>query len=146
MVNISFMIDKIPLFVYNPICGVICHVIFRPCVNTNFLWAFTGQHLTEERYFPMYEDKTLVCKDCGNEFVFTAGEQAFYAEKGFQNEPTRCKSCRDARKASRNNNAGGEREMFETVCAECGKPTRVPFIPKSDRPIYCSECYAAKRQ
>ncbi|MBE5792417.1 MAG: zinc-ribbon domain containing protein [Clostridia bacterium] len=94
----------------------------------------------------MYEDKTLVCKDCGNEFVFTAGEQAFYAEKGFQNEPTRCKSCRDARKASRNNNAGGEREMFETVCAECGKPTRVPFIPKSDRPIYCSECYAAKRQ
>jgi len=97
-------------------------------------------------YFPMYEDKTLVCKDCGNEFVFTAGEQAFYAEKGFQNEPTRCKSCRDARKASRNNNAGGEREMFETVCAECGKPTRVPFIPKSDRPIYCSECYAAKRQ
>ena len=94
----------------------------------------------------MYEDKTLVCRDCGAEFVFTAGEQEFYAEKGFQNEPTRCKSCRDARKASRNNNAGGEREMFETVCAECGKPTRVPFIPKSDRPIYCSECYAAKRQ
>ena len=94
----------------------------------------------------MYQDKTLVCRDCGKEFVFTAGEQEFYAEKGFQNEPTRCKSCRDARKASRNNNAGGEREMFETVCAECGKPTRVPFIPKSDRPIYCSECYAAKRQ
>lgn len=38
----------------------------------------------------MYTDKTLVCKDCGNEFVFTAGEQEFYAEKGFQNEPTRC--------------------------------------------------------
>ena len=91
----------------------------------------------------MYEDKTLVCKDCGNEFVFTAGEQEFYAEKGFQNEPTRCKSCRDARKASR---AGGEREMFETVCAECGRPTRVPFIPKNDRPIYCSECFAAHRQ
>ena len=104
------------------------------------------QPITNVGVFPMYEDKTLVCKDCGNEFVFTAGEQAFYAEKGFQNEPTRCKSCRDARKASRNNNAGGEREMFETVCAECGKPTRVPFIPKSDRPIYCSECYAAKRQ
>lgn len=93
----------------------------------------------------MYEDKTLVCKDCGKEFIFSAGEQAFYAEKGFQNEPTRCKACRDARKASRNNGAG-EREMYETVCAECGKPTRVPFIPKSDRPIYCSECYAAKRQ
>ena len=93
----------------------------------------------------MYEDKTLVCKDCGNEFVFSAGEQAFYAEKGFENEPTRCKACRDARKANRNSGSG-EREMFETVCAECGKPTRVPFIPKSDRPIYCSECYAAKRQ
>ena len=93
----------------------------------------------------MYEDKTLVCRDCGNEFVFTAGEQAFYAEKGFQNEPTRCKSCRDARKASRNAN-GEAREMFETVCAECGKPTRVPFIPKNDRPIYCSECFAARRR
>ena len=93
----------------------------------------------------MYEDKTLVCKDCGNEFVFTAGEQAFYAEKGFQNEPTRCKSCRDARKATRSN-AGEGREMYETVCAECGKPTRVPFIPKNDRPIYCSECFAARRR
>ncbi|MDO4547571.1 MAG: zinc-ribbon domain containing protein [Clostridia bacterium] len=92
----------------------------------------------------MYEDKTLVCRDCGNEFVFTAGEQAFYAEKGFQNEPTRCKACRDSRKANRNN--GEAREMFETTCAECGKPTRVPFIPKNDRPIYCSECFAAKRQ
>ena len=93
----------------------------------------------------MYEDKTLICKDCGKEFIFSAGEQAFYAEKGFQNEPTRCKECRAARKAQRNN-ANGEREMFETVCAECGKPTRVPFIPKSDRPIYCSECYAKIQQ
>ncbi len=92
----------------------------------------------------MYEDKTLVCRDCGAEFVFTAGEQAFYAEKGFQNEPTRCKECRDSRKASRNHGEG--REMYETVCAECGKPTRVPFIPKNDRPIYCSECFAARRQ
>ncbi len=46
----------------------------------------------------MYEDKTLVCKECGNEFVFTAGEQEFYAEKGFTNEPQRCKACRQARK------------------------------------------------
>ena len=95
---------------------------------------------------PMFEDKTLVCRDCGKEFVFTAGEQAFYAEKGFQNEPTRCKSCRDARKASRATNNGEAREMYETVCAECGRPTRVPFIPKNDRPIYCSECFAAHRR
>ena len=84
----------------------------------------------------MYEDKTLVCRDCGAEFVFTAGEQEFYAEKGFQNEPTRCKDCR----------AAAPREMYETTCAACGKATTVPFIPKSDRPIYCSECFAAHRR
>ena len=92
----------------------------------------------------MYTDKTLVCKDCGNEFVFTAGEPESYAEKGFQNEPTRCKACRQARKASRPA-AGGTREMFDAVCAECGKPTKVPFQPREDRPVYCSECYAARR-
>ena len=90
----------------------------------------------------MYEDKTLVCKDCGNEFVFTAGEQEFYAEKGFQNEPTRCKACRAARKANR---ASAPRESYETTCAACGAPTTVPFIPKSDRPIYCSACFAAQQ-
>ena len=94
-------------------------------------------------YLIMYEDKTLVCKDCGAEFVFTAGEQEFYAEKGFQNEPTRCKACRQARKASRA--AGGPRQMFDAICAECGKPTQVPFEPKEDRPVYCSECFAARR-
>ena len=93
----------------------------------------------------MYEDKTLACKDCGAEFVFTAGEQEFYAEKGFQNEPTRCKACRDARKASRHA-AGAPREMHDALCANCGKPTQVPFIPREDRPVYCSECYAAIRR
>jgi hypothetical protein len=51
----------------------------------------------------MYKDETLTCKDCGQEFTFTAGEQEFYAEKGFQNKPQRCKTCRDAKKAERNN-------------------------------------------
>ena len=64
----------------------------------------------------MYEDKTLVCKECGKEFVFTAGEQEFYAERGFQNEPQRCKPCRDARK----NSARGPREFFTATCARCG--------------------------
>ena len=92
----------------------------------------------------MYEDKTLVCKDCGNEFTFTAGEQAFYAEKGFTNEPQRCKSCRDARKRSQ----GGRtpREMFTAVCAGCGGEARVPFQPSGDRPVYCSECFAKMRE
>ena len=92
----------------------------------------------------MYEDKTLVCKDCGAEFVFTAGEQEFYAEKGFQNEPSRCKACRMARKSSRPA-AGATREMHDAVCANCGKATQVPFLPREDRPVYCSECFAARR-
>ena len=75
----------------------------------------------------MYEDKTLKCKECGNEFVFTAGEQEFYAERGFQNEPQRCKACRDARK----NNARGPREFFTATCARCGGEAKVPFQPLS---------------
>ena len=90
----------------------------------------------------MYEDKTLTCKDCGNEFVFTAGEQEFYAEKGFQNEPTRCKECRVARKEA----IKAARETFTTVCAECGGEAIVPFKPKNDRPILCSECFAKSKQ
>jgi len=89
----------------------------------------------------MYEDKTLVCKDCGQEFVFTAGEQEFYESKGFKNEPGRCRECRQARKSQYGNGAG--REMSDAVCAQCGKETKVPFKPHLDRPVYCSECYAA---
>ena len=92
----------------------------------------------------MYEDKTLVCKDCGAEFVFTAGVQVFYAEMGFLNEPTRCKACRQARKASRPA-ADAPRQMHDAICAQCGAATQVPFVPKNDRPIYCSECFAARR-
>ena len=90
----------------------------------------------------MYTDKTLVCKECGKEFVFTAGEQEFYAEKGFQNEPQRCRECRNARK----NNARPERETFDAVCANCGKTCKVPFRPREDRPVYCSECFAEMKE
>ena len=90
----------------------------------------------------MYQDKTLKCKDCGAEFVFTASEQEFYAEKGFQNEPQRCKPGRDARK----NQARAQKEYFTTVCANCGKEARVPFQPSNDRPVYCSECFAAMKE
>ena len=104
------------------------------------LIAYTAEnrHFYQKRGFKMYEDKTLVCKECGKEFVFTAGEQEFYAERGFQNEPQRCKACRDARK----NAARGPREFFTAVCAACGGEAKVPFEPKSDRPVYCSECFA----
>lgn len=86
----------------------------------------------------MYENKTLVCKECGNEFVFTAGEQEFYAERGFQNEPQRCKACRDARK----NAARGPREYFTGTCVDCGGVAKVPFDPTPGREVRCSECYA----
>jgi CxxC-x17-CxxC domain-containing protein len=89
----------------------------------------------------MYQDKTLVCKDCGNEFVFTAGEQEFYAEKGFENEPSRCKDCRMAKKNSRRKT----REMFTATCAECGAEAKVPFKPIDGKPVYCSDCYSKKR-
>ena len=86
----------------------------------------------------MFEDKTLVCKECGKEFVFTAGEQEFYASRGFENEPKKCKNCRDARK----NAARGQRETYTAVCASCGKEAKLPFKPNGDRPVYCSECFA----
>ncbi len=92
--------------------------------------------------FLMYEDKTLVCKDCGAEFVFTAGEQEFYAEKGFENEPSRCKECRIARK----NLAKQNRVMHTAICADCGKEAQVPFEPKEDRAVYCSECFAKHKE
>ncbi|MBO4432021.1 MAG: zinc-ribbon domain containing protein [Clostridia bacterium] len=90
----------------------------------------------------MFEDKTLVCKDCGEEFVFTAREQEFYESKGFVNEPLRCKPCRDKRKQA----ARGNREMHEAVCAACGGTARVPFAPREDRPVYCSECFAKMKE
>ena len=91
-----------------------------------------------------FQDKTLVCKDCGKEFVFSAGEQAFYAEKGFKNEPARCHECRDKRRRERSGEAQ-QRQMYTVTCAECGKETQVPFEPKGDRPVYCRDCFNAKR-
>lgn len=90
----------------------------------------------------MFEDKTLTCKECGNEFVFTAGEQEFYAEKGFVNEPQRCKECRDKRKAA----ARAPREYHDAVCANCGSECKVPFVPNGERPVYCSECFAKMKE
>ena len=92
-----------------------------------------------------FEDKVLTCKECGAEFTFSASEQEFYAEKGFQNEPARCPQCRAARKRQRNNDRP-EREMFSVVCAECGRETQVPFKPSEDRPVYCRDCYQARQR
>lgn len=99
----------------------------------------------------MFEDKVLVCRDCGQEFVFSAREQEFYAEKGFQNEPGRCPSCRQARKqASTGRSSGGyarpQRQMYPAVCASCGAETEVPFQPSGEKPVYCRDCYQAMRR
>jgi CxxC-x17-CxxC domain-containing protein len=87
------------------------------------------------------DDKTIACKDCGMSFIFSVRDQQFYAEKGFENEPQRCRDCRSARKTQRAATAGA-REMFEAVCAQCGVATTVPFKPRGDRPVYCRTCFA----
>ncbi len=95
-----------------------------------------------------YSDKTLQCKDCGADFTFTSREQEFYAQKGFQNEPTRCKPCRDNRKASREGGGGrdrGDRQMFSAVCSTCGAQTQVPFKPDPAKPVYCRDCFKKSR-
>ena len=91
-------------------------------------------------------DKTIQCKDCGATFTFSEQDQAFFREKGYDNEPQRCPDCRAARKQTRGgaSRGGMEREMFPAVCAQCGKQTTVPFKPSLDKPVYCKECYQAK--
>jgi CxxC-x17-CxxC domain-containing protein len=106
----------------------------------------------------MSADTTLTCRDCGQAFVFTSGEQAFYAGRGFS-EPSRCADCRAARKAQRDGGSsyssyssydGGyapraEREMFTATCSSCGQEASVPFQPSSDKPVYCSSCFQQRR-
>ncbi|MBI2914872.1 MAG: zinc-ribbon domain containing protein [Firmicutes bacterium] len=95
-----------------------------------------------------FVDKTLRCKDCGAEFVFTAGEQEFYSTKGFENEPSRCRECRSMRKRDRGPSSGARssRELFRVTCSECGVETEVPFKPREDRPVYCRDCFSSRRQ
>lgn len=101
-----------------------------------------------------FQDQTLTCKDCGNEFVWTASEQEFYNQKGFTNAPTRCADCRAKRKAQMGNdrrgggggNFGGPRQEFKITCANCGREDTVPFQPKGDRPVLCRDCFREKRQ
>ena len=94
-----------------------------------------------------FQDKQLQCSDCGVTFTFSAEEQEFFQSKGYTNEPKRCMSCRQARKAERYGNSGygAPRQMFPAVCAECGKDTEVPFEPRGDKPVYCSDCFRKVR-
>ncbi len=88
------------------------------------------------------QDRTINCRDCSTDFIFTVGEQEFYAQKGFEHEPTRCPACRQARKRGRNDGAqGGERTLYDAVCSQCGAAAQVPFSPRPDKPVYCADCY-----
>ena len=88
-------------------------------------------------------DKNLSCADCGTTFVFSAEDQEFFKSKGYTNEPKRCPECRRARKSERTGSSsfGAPRQMFPATCAECGKATEVPFQPRGDKPVYCSDCF-----
>lgn len=114
-----------------------------------------------------FSDRTLTCRDCGQQFVFTAGEQDFYQSRGLTNEPGRCQDCRRARKQSGGGGGGGRyaystatdyganssgagysrprREMYPATCSQCGKETQVPFQPRGDKPVYCSDCFESVR-
>lgn len=91
-----------------------------------------------------YRDKVLKCVECGSEFVFTAGEQMFFADKGFKNEPKRCKSCKSTR-AQGGNSGHSQRSETRTTCSQCGKETTVPFKPTQGRPVFCRECFQQRR-
>jgi len=115
-----------------------------------------------------YEDKVIVCEDCGTEFVHSGEDQGRYAERGFTSDPKRCRDCRVKRKARQDGGGGGgvggrggpgrggggggggggrpQRESFDAVCANCSVQTTVPFKPTQDRPVYCRDCYRSMRQ
>ena len=108
-----------------------------------------------------YADKVLNCRDCGQSFVFTVGEQEFFASRGFTNDPSRCRDCRSARRGSSGGGGGygggygggggdggggrRDREMFSVTCSSCGNDALVPFQPRGDKPVYCSDCFAKTR-
>jgi CxxC-x17-CxxC domain-containing protein len=107
-----------------------------------------------------FSDRELTCRDCGSTFIFTSGEQEFYATKGLQHDPVRCPSCRANRRTMRPEDReeapsygvfvswGGRtpRQLHAATCHECGQTTEIPFLPRGDRPVFCSNCYNAVRE
>ena len=92
-----------------------------------------------------FQDKSLTCADCGASFTFSADEQELFQTRGYVNEPKRCPSCRQAKRAERGGTTSSfsarRATMFPVTCSQCGKQTEVPFEPRGDRPVYCSDCY-----
>jgi len=99
-----------------------------------------------------FVDRLLTCADCGGEFIFTAGEQLFFLDKQFKNDPKRCKPCKSKRSAQGASAAAGgpaaagiSRTETRTECSECGITTTVPFKPTQGRPVLCRQCFKNKR-
>jgi CxxC-x17-CxxC domain-containing protein len=94
-----------------------------------------------------FQDKQLTCVECGEPFIFSGEDQAYHSQRGFTNEPKRCPDCRDKRRSARGSSGGSMgmsqsgRDMYPATCAQCGKETMVPFQPRGDRPVYCSDCF-----
>lgn len=111
-----------------------------------------------------FTDQTLVCATCGQSFVFTAQEQAFYREKGFQHTPKRCRDCRRAKRAMQpsdngggaqarsGRNGGAQRDpdaqpvLYDAVCSACGGSVQLSFRPDGVRPVYCRSCFDERRR
>jgi CxxC-x17-CxxC domain-containing protein len=119
--------------------------------------VFVAQATSKKARNPL-SDQILYCRDCNQEFTFTEGEQEFYASRGLTNTPSRCPDCRAARKQAGGGSysrgggqrGGGYRErearpMYTATCASCGREAQVPFQPREDRPVYCSDCYQPQR-
>ena len=97
----------------------------------------------------VFEDRSVTCVECGQSFAFTADDQRYHLEKGYS-DPKRCPTCRRARRSQLNSGGDGygrpPRQMYPAVCAQCGVETEVPFQPRGDRPVYCSDCYSKQRR
>jgi len=110
-----------------------------------------------------FTDKTLKCIECGQDFTYTVAEQELHQSLGYQNEPKRCTPCREAKRQRKGGGSGGgggprggggnggprgggaPREFFAAICGECGKEAQLPFKPRGDRPVYCSDCFSKRR-
>ena len=93
-----------------------------------------------------FADRVLTCVDCGGEFVFTAGEQAFFHERQFKNLPKRCRTCKEKRPVTRGEGHGSAKQETAATCAGCGKETTLPFRPTQGRPVFCQECFKRKSE
>ena len=92
-----------------------------------------------------FQDRTLKCVDCGADFIFTSGEQSFFHEKNFKNEPKRCRLCKQKRQGAGSLGRGGRVET-STNCSHCGRETTVPFRPTQGRPVFCRECFQTRKE